>query len=174
LMPVPSISPLSWSKAKFDILNCNLNADALPQLKKLLKPSVIKTIDGQRVAFVGAITPDIETLSLSRDGVVLQRDSREKSKSINWLGPIKAEVERVASEGVDKIILVTHCGLEVDKILAREIPQVDAIIGGHSHTRLDSPVIVEHQDGSQTMIVQTGSYGRNLGRLDLAFDKKGW
>ncbi len=160
-------------KAKFDILNCNLNADALPQLKKLLKPSVIKTIDGQKVAFVGAITPDIETLSLSRDGVVLQRDSSEKSRSINWLGPIREEVERVANQGVDKIILVTHCGLEVDKILAREIPQVDAIIGGHSHTRLDKPVIVEHQDGSQTMIVQTGSYGRNLGRLDLAFDKKG-
>ncbi|MBP9092823.1 5'-nucleotidase C-terminal domain-containing protein [bacterium] len=160
-------------KAKFDILNCNLNADALPQLKKLLKPSVIKTIDGQKVAFVGAITPDIETLSLSRDGVVLQRDSSEKSKNLNWLGPIREEVERVANQGVDKIILVTHCGLEVDKILAREIPQVDAIIGGHSHTRLDTPVVVEHQDGSQTMIVQTGSYGRNLGKLDLCFDKQG-
>lgn len=160
-------------KAKFDILNCNLNADALPQLKKLLKPSVIKTIAGQKIGFVGAITPDIETLSLSRDGVVLQRGNNEKSKDLNWLSPIKDEVERVANQGVDKIILVTHCGLDVDKILANEIPQIDAIIGGHSHTRLDAPVVVEHQDGSQTLIVQTGSYGRNLGKLDLAFDKQG-
>jgi 2',3'-cyclic-nucleotide 2'-phosphodiesterase (5'-nucleotidase family) len=154
-------------KAKFDILNCNLNADALPQLKKLLKPSVIKTIAGQKIGFIGAITPDIETLSLNRDGVVLQRGSNEKSRDLNWLSPIKDEVERVANQGVDKIILVTHCGLDVDKILANEIPQIDAIIGGHSHTRLDAPVVIEHQDGSQTLIVQTGSYGRNLGKLDL-------
>ncbi|CAN5436265.1 bifunctional metallophosphatase/5'-nucleotidase [soil metagenome] len=160
-------------KAKFDVLNCNLNAEALPQLKSLLKPSVVKTISGQKIGFIGAITPDIETLSLSRDGVVLQRDNSDTNKNLSWLTPIKVEVEKVASQGVDKIILVTHCGVEVDKILANEIPQIDAIIGGHSHTRLDAPVIVEHPDGSQTMIVQTGSYGRNLGKLDLAFDKQG-
>jgi len=160
-------------KAKFDVLNCNLDADALPQLKKLLKPSVVKTIDGHKVGIIGAITPDIETLSLSRDGVVLQRDSSQTNREMSWVAPIKKEVEQVAAQGVDKIILVTHCGLDADKILAREIPQIDAIIGGHSHTRLDTPVVVEHGDGSQTIIVQTGSYGRNLGKLDLVFDKNG-
>jgi 2',3'-cyclic-nucleotide 2'-phosphodiesterase (5'-nucleotidase family) len=40
-------------------------------------------------------------------------------KDLNWLGPIREEVERVAGQGVDKIILITHCGLDVDKILAK-------------------------------------------------------
>ncbi len=164
------------AKAHFDVLNCNLDATALPQLKKILKPSVIKTINGQKVAFVGAITPDIETLSLNRDGVELKRgralqaDSRD---DLSWVSPIKDEVERVAAEGVNKIVLVTHCGLEADKILAAQIPQVDAIIGGHSHTRLAASIVVKHDDGSHTIIVQTGNYGRNLGKLQLVFDNSG-
>lgn len=164
------------ANAKFDILNCNLDADALPDLKRLLKPSVIKDIGGEKVAFVGAITPDIETLSLTRDGVTLKRGTELKSDSgrdLSWISPIKDEVERLDKIGIDKIVLVTHCGLDVDKMLAARIPQVDAIIGGHSHTRLASPVVIEHNDGTSTMIVQTGSYGRNLGKLDLVFDDKG-
>jgi 5'-nucleotidase/UDP-sugar diphosphatase len=164
------------SNAKFDILNCNLDADALPDLKRLLKPSVIKEIGGEKVAFVGAITPDIETLSLTRDGVTLKHGpalTNEQGRDLSWLAPIQNEVERLDRQGIKKIILVTHCGLEVDKILAARMPQIDAIIGGHSHTRLASPVIVDHTNGTSTMIVQTGSYGRNLGKLDLVFDNEG-
>jgi 5'-nucleotidase len=70
-------------------------------------------------------------------------------------------------------VLVTHCGVEVDKQLAQSLADVDVIIGGHSHTRLDVPIWVEHGDGTKTIIVQTGSYGRTLGKLDLAFDARG-
>jgi len=164
------------ARAKFDVLNCNLDATALPSLQKILKPAVIKNIGGQKVAFIGAITPDIETLSLNRDGVNLKRGRPLKPDSrddLSWLSPIKDEVDKIATQGVDKIVLVTHCGLETDKILAAEIPQIDAIIGGHSHTRLAAAVIVTHDDGSHTVIVQTGNYGRNLGKLNLVFDTHG-
>ncbi|MDQ5968277.1 MAG: Bifunctional metallophosphatase/5-nucleotidase [Cyanobacteriota bacterium erpe_2018_sw_39hr_WHONDRS-SW48-000098_B_bin.30] len=161
------------AKARFDIINCNLDARALPDLDKLIKPYVIRTLEGQRVAFVGAITPDIESLALRRDGVVLKRDSGEPDRDQAWLSPIKQTVAQIKEQGIDKIILVTHCGLDNDRIIAAEIPDVDAIVGGHSHTRLAQPVWVERSGQAPCMIVQTGSYGRNLGDLSLTFDKNG-
>jgi 5'-nucleotidase / UDP-sugar diphosphatase len=165
------------SKARFDVLSCNLDCQDLPALKAIIKPSEVKVIDGEKIGFVGAITPDINTLSLSREGAKLKvgtyHSSTAPERNLPWLAPIKEEVDKLTSEGINKIILITHCGTEVDKIIATELPAVDAIIGGHSHTRLDTPIVVEHKDGSHTLIVQTGCYSRNLGKFDLVFDKNG-
>jgi 5'-nucleotidase/UDP-sugar diphosphatase len=165
------------SKAKFEVLSCNLDCQDLPALKAVIKPSTIKVIDGQKVGFVGAITPDIDTLSLSREGAKLKvgnyKSTALPERDLPWLAPIKEEVDKLTSAGINKIILITHCGTEVDKIIATELPAVDAIIGGHSHTRLDTPIVVDHKDGSHTLIVQTGCYSRNLGKFDLVFDKNG-
>ncbi|MGD9679907.1 MAG: bifunctional UDP-sugar hydrolase/5'-nucleotidase [Candidatus Obscuribacterales bacterium] len=155
------------SKARFDILNCNLDARPVPELDRLIKPYVIKEIDGQKVAFVGAITPELELLSGGLEGCKL------KAKGDEWIKPIKEQVDKLSSDGIDKIILVTHVGIDDEKELAAAIPQVDAIIGGHSHTRLDKPVIVEHEDGTTTTVVQTGCYGRAVGKTELVFDSKG-
>lgn len=153
-------------RAKFAVINANMDASAQPALNALFKPSVIKTINGQRVGFIGAVVPDLTRVSLGTDGV------KVKGVESDWKEPIKQEIARLKADGIDKIILVTHCGVELDKQLA-QIPDVDAIVGGHSHTRLTRPIIVDHPDGSKCVIVQTGSYGRNLGKLDIAFDSAG-
>jgi len=64
----------------------------------------------------------------------------------------------------DLIILITHNGVDGDKVLARELSGagIDIIVGGHSHTRLKEPVL---ENG--ILIVQAGSKMTNLGRLDL-------
>lgn len=161
-------------EAKFDVLSCNLDASALPELQSLIKPSTIKEFAGQKVAFVGAITPDLESVSLTTGGVkVIGSSANRHPDSSEWMLPIKQEVERLKAEGINKIILVTHCGVELDKQLALALPDVDAIVGGHSHTRLSEPVMVNHGDGTHTIIVQTGCYGRALGKLNLCFDPNG-
>lgn len=164
--------------AKFDVLSCNLDCKDIPSLGEVIKPSEIRTIDGEKVGFVGAITPDIEQLSLTREGAKLKVGEYkstvyEPGKELPWMAPIKEQVDKLSAQGVNKIILITHCGTEVDKIIAEELPAVDAIIGGHSHTRLDEPIVVDHKDGTHTLIVQTGCYSRNLGKFDLVFDKNG-
>lgn len=153
-------------QAKFAIINANVDASAMPELASTFTPSVVKTIAGQRVGFVGAVVPNLTEVSLKTDGVNM------KATGSNWTAPIDEEVARLKKQGIDKIVLVTHTGVELDRELARN-PDVDVIIGGHSHTRLNKPIIVPHQDGSSTVIVQTGSYGRALGKLDLAFDSSG-
>ncbi len=153
--------------AKFDVISANIDASGVPDLAKIIKPSVIKTVGGKKVGFVGAITPDLEQISLTTGLVHI------KDKDADWLKPIRQEVEKLKAEGITRIILVTHVGLERDKELAEAIPDIDVIVGGHSHTRLEQPVVVKHPDGSQTIIVQTGCYGRALGKLKLAFDAQG-
>lgn len=59
-------------------------------------------------------------------------------------------------------ILLSHCGLDVDKELAAAFPGLEAIVGGHSHSFVEEPVQV-----GPVVIVQAGCYGRSIGRLDL-------
>jgi 5'-nucleotidase / UDP-sugar diphosphatase len=73
-------------------------------------------------------------------------------------------VESLKQEGVDILISVNHSGVREDRELAREIPEIDIIIGGHSHTALYEPVME-----GKTVIVQAGQYLRYLGVLELAW-----
>ncbi|HEY9867973.1 MAG TPA: bifunctional UDP-sugar hydrolase/5'-nucleotidase [Candidatus Obscuribacterales bacterium] len=157
--------------ARFDVLSANIDASALPGLAAIIKPSVVKEFGGQKVGFVGAVTPDLVAMSLKTGAVRVK--GVDGSNESGWIAPIKEEVERLTAQGVDKIVLVTHAGLERDKQLAQAIPEVDAIVGGHSHTRLNKPIVVGHADGSRAIIVQAGCYGRALGKLELVFDHRG-
>lgn len=157
--------------ARFDVVSANIDAAALPGLSALIKPSVVKEFGGQKVGFVGAVTPDLVAMSLKTGGVRVKGVDGDSDSG--WIAPIKEEVGRLTAQGVDKIVLVTHAGVERDKQLAEAIPEVDAIVGGHSHTRLNKALIVEHAGGSRTIIVQAGCYGRALGKLELVFDRRG-
>jgi 5'-nucleotidase len=154
-------------RAQFSIISSNLDFSKEPELNALVKPAVVKTVKNEPVVFIGAITPDLEHLTLRLGKVDL------KAQGDAWIKPIGEEVDHYKQEGINKIVLVTHCGVEADKQLAQTLGDVDVIVGGHSHTRLDTPIWVEHGDGTKTMIVQTGCYGRALGKLDLVFDDKG-
>mgnify|MGYP001192176555 CR=1 FL=1 len=156
-----------FKQARFQIINSNLDLSPVKELNALVKPHVIKQFGKEKVAFVGAITPQIELLSGGLQGCKLKSRGRE------WTDSIAQEVKKLKEEGINKIILVTHCGVDEDQELARAIPDVDAIIGGHSHTVLKRPIIVKHDRGRSTTIVQTGSYGHYVGKLELSFDSEG-
>jgi len=62
----------------------------------------------------------------------------------------------------DLVVALTHIGLDEDRRLARDVPGVDVVVGGHTHLALQTPERV-----GATPIVQAGDNGRFLGRLDL-------
>ena len=78
---------------------------------------------------------------------------------------LRALIPQLQSEGTQIVIVLSHLGIEADRRLAANVPGIHTFVGGHSHTTLHEPERVE--DAS---IVQTGEYGQNLGRLDLACD----
>lgn len=73
-----------------------------------------------------------------------------------------------ANEDVDLILCVSHSGTNPDErksedeILAKNVPEIDLIISGHTHTVLEQPI--RHGD---TYIVSCGEYGKNLGSLSM-------
>jgi 5'-nucleotidase len=77
---------------------------------------------------------------------------------------------------VDVVICLSHGGVQKGKdgrfsegddlSLARAVPGIDVVIGGHSHTELQEAIIVN----SRTPVVQTGVAGRNLGELVISLD----
>jgi 5'-nucleotidase/UDP-sugar diphosphatase len=156
-------------KAKFQIISANLDCSQYHPMAEMVKPSIIKEVGGQKIGFVGADTPDLEALCLPENLQPLKL----KSKGADWYQPIKQEVEKLKAEGVNKIIILSHCGLDKEKEMGKNIPDVDVVIGGHSHSRLDHAEVFEHPGTGTTLVVQTGSYGRALGELNLAFDKEG-
>lgn len=81
-----------------------------------------------------------------------------------WEDPIAAAQReaRALRPAVDLIIALTHIGLSQDKRLAEAVPEIDLILGGHSHSVLDSPI-----RENQTWICQGGSHARFVGVYDL-------
>ncbi len=79
------------------------------------------------------------------------------------------------TEKCDLIICLSHLGFdyknEKDKVsdlkLAAATQDIDLIIGGHTHTFLDKPVVKTNKIGKQVIINQVGAYGINLGRIDF-------
>jgi len=67
----------------------------------------------------------------------------------------------------DILVFLTHLGFDQDVRLAKAVPGIDLIVGGHSHT-----VVSEPRQWNGTLIVQTGAKGRFLGRIDLEIKGK--
>lgn len=81
------------------------------------------------------------------------------------------------TEKCDLIICLSHLGYDYknekdkpsDLKLAAATQDIDLIIGGHTHTFLNKPVIKTNKVGKQVVINQVGAYGINLGRIDFYF-----
>ncbi|MNO22443.1 Trifunctional nucleotide phosphoesterase protein YfkN precursor [compost metagenome] len=128
-------------------------------------PSVIKDVYGEKVGIFGLTTEDTVGLSSPGDKISF-KDHVESAKNT---------VAMLEAQGINKIIAVTHLGYTVDQELAKAVPGIDIIVGGHSHTKIDNPPtpIVNVGTGKKVLIVQTGEYSQFLGELNVTFDKNG-
>lgn len=93
----------------------------------------------------------------------------------NPVEAVKDTIEEIQEEeNVDMIVCVSHSGTweeddkSEDEILAKSVPELDLIISGHTHTKLDEPIV--HGD---TYIVSTAEYGKYLGNLSMSQKSNG-
>ena len=133
---------------------------------------MVKEINGEKVGFFGLTTA--ETAGLSSPGNV---------KFENYKAEAEKAVAAFKGMGVNKIVAVSHIGydddpaVDNDLTLAAEVDGIDVIIGGHSHTSLNEPVVVDKDENNvakdPTIIVQASSQGDYLGTVDVKFDQNG-
>ncbi|MBS3904598.1 MAG: bifunctional metallophosphatase/5'-nucleotidase [Simkania sp.] len=77
----------------------------------------------------------------------------------------QAAVHQLKKKGADVVIALTHLNIAEDMLLARNVPEIDVILGGHDH----EPMAVIEGD---TLIFKSGMNGKFLGRIDLNVEKK--
>ena len=139
-----------YDYADFPIINANLLKDG-----KNISPSAYEILEiaGIKIGIVGLMTEEFYEVTAKSviAGIELGNTVELTKEIVNKIDPI-----------TDLIILLTHASVDEDRSLAREVPLIDIIVGGHSHTRLVKPIV---ENG--VIIVQTGSRTSNLGRLEF-------
>jgi len=128
----------------------------------LLKPYEILPVEGARVAVFGLVTESTRGYPAAREGI-------EIADAIDTARRLVPDLRRQA----DIVVLLSHLGYEVDLRLAREVPGIDVIVGGHSHTRLPKPEFVPSGElqsvfrKNGTVVAQAFQWGSELGRLEI-------
>jgi 5'-nucleotidase/UDP-sugar diphosphatase len=122
-----------------------------------LQPSVVIERAGLRVGVIGGMTQALER--------VVSRQMLGPVTASDLVRAVAAEVARLDPQ-TDLLVALTHNGVEDDKLLAEAVPELDVIVGGHSHTPLKEPIRV-----GQVLIVQAGSFGRSLGELRVTVEE---
>lgn len=153
------------------ILCANLDYKKHDWLAKHVSPWVIKEIDGEQVGFIGAVAGP--------------KKNRQIDMEIGSFEPweyIEKAVAELEAQGVNKIVLLSHCGFKTDMMLAREVAGLDVILGGHSHLLFSNtdedadvyeyPLVVDN-GRQKVLLVHSGYSGKYVGLLHVNFDEAG-
>jgi 5'-nucleotidase / UDP-sugar diphosphatase len=145
-----------FEQARFPFICCNLDASA--SIMRQPRPyMVLGTTTGDSIALLGLIQLDDNGLPSAipshMTGITFV-DGLTKAREYTWL-----------KKHYGNLIALSHLGVEDDERLADSVPQFDVIVGGHSHTLLDKPLM---ENG--VMIVQAGSGLRYIGKMTLLID----
>uniref|UniRef100_E2J7A7 5'-nucleotidase n=1 Tax=Triatoma matogrossensis TaxID=162370 RepID=E2J7A7_9HEMI len=192
LVPMLGIDAMSFGNHEFDdgidglvpylqeikkhdipVVTCNINTTQEPSLNNdtSLKPWHMFTVDKVKIAVIGFITPN--TKMVSCPGSIQFLDEIEK---------IKEYAKKAKEEGANLIFAVGHSGFEKDQEIAKEVPLVDVVVGGHSDSFLytgpqpdidipvaEYPKMIKQESGKEVPVVQAYGYTKYLGKLDLVW-----
>lgn len=154
--------------ANFPFINANYDWKDTLMEGKVIKHSVFEK-GGIRIGVLG--------VGVELDGLV----PAKLIGDTQYLDPIKIANEEAAilrnDLNCDYVICLSHLGYnykseKVDDIeLAKNTRNIDLIIGGHTHTFMDTPDVQYNLDNEKVLINQVGWAGIMLGRLDIVFEK---
>ncbi|MEA1886836.1 MAG: bifunctional UDP-sugar hydrolase/5'-nucleotidase [Bacteroidota bacterium] len=158
---VGEIPQLLLSNAEFDERD---NAD--DSLKALFDEGIISrsmTIErnGLKIGLFALLGEDADESAAYAVPITFDRITRSARKL----------TKQLKNRGCDIIICLSHSGIEKDDDgewtgedveLAEKVDDIDILISGHTHTALEKPLLINN-----TPLVQTGSYGRNIGKLEV-------
>ncbi|MEN9914111.1 MAG: hypothetical protein RL528_853 [Bacteroidota bacterium] len=101
----------------------------------------------------------------------------DKCGNTRYLDPIST-ANKIASElkskSCDLVICLSHLGFEYenkninsDRKLAAETQNIDIILGGHTHTFFEKPLVLKNSKNKDVLVNQVGWGGVYLGRIDI-------
>lgn len=158
-------------KAQFPFVISNYDFRGAPDMAQFTLDHIFKSMDGVRIGIFG--------LGVGFANLVLP----ELHVGVTYLDPVETAERRVRllrdTYGCEMVICLSHLGFEYatdqvsDKVVASAVDGIDLIIGGHTHTLLEEPFLLEKPGQRPTIISQVGHAGVVLGRLDFTFTRTG-
>lgn len=147
--------------ANYDFKNTVLNGIVKPY-KTFIKEGIKVGIFGLGVELQGLVDKKLYKETVYNNPIEVATDIAKQLKEV---------------EKCDLIICLSHLGFDYknepnkvcDVKLAAETQNIDLIIGGHTHTFLDKPIVKTNKIGEKVIVNQVGAYGINLGRIDFYF-----
>ncbi len=146
--------------AKFPVVNANMYIKS--NHARLFEPYKIIDVNGLRVMFIGIITEEVLASTRSEEIIGSFIDVWQAAKQVGVI------IDNYKTTRVDLTVLLTHIGFDQDQKLAQLLDPnwgVDLIIGGHTHTLLEEPCII-----NGVPIVQVGMGTDQIGRFDIQID----
>ena len=153
-------------KVSFPVISGNLDLSGEALLAGKVEDHLVLEVGGQKIGIVSALAVDTVETSSPGPNVVFE----------NEIAALSADVASLEGEGVDKVIALTHVGLNKDLAIAAGVPGLDVVIGGHSHTLMsnddgETPAYPTMVDG--VPVAQAYAYTKYLGHLIVTFDDDG-
>jgi len=146
--------------AKFPIINANLYIKS--NYARLFQSHIVLNVDGMKILFIGIITEQVMKSTQSEAVIGSFIDVHDAVREVGRI------CNAYNATDIDLTVLLTHIGFEEDKQLAAMLDPawgVDIIIGGHSHTFIDKPAVV-----NGVVVVQAGTGTDLIGRFDIVID----
>lgn len=164
----------NYRRLKAEKLCANYDVKGTP-LEGLIKEYTIKKIGGKKIAFIGVGCQPKGMISPENIEGVTYSNAMTVADSI--AGLLKSQHK------ADYAVVVSHIGyksdraeLPSDSLLAVGSSNVDLIIGGHSHTRIDPSdphhptYLLKNKKGRTVLVAQTGRWGERLGKITIDLD----
>lgn len=156
--------------AQFKSLGLNLKIPKDNPLDGIIEKSFVTDKNGHKYAIIGLAPPDLHER-------IRDNNSRKQigvDKFEDTLKELQTVVDSYKKQGINKIILLSHCGLTKDQQIAKEIDGIDIIIGGHTHDLLtDIEVgknLIYSKSNEPVVITQAGKDGEYFGNLKITWD----
>ncbi|MEO6510259.1 MAG: bifunctional UDP-sugar hydrolase/5'-nucleotidase, partial [Nocardioides sp.] len=173
------IGPTATPNAKWTYLAANVYQKGTTT--PVLPEYAVKTIDGVRVGIIGAVTQ--ETPSLVSPGGITDLDFGDPIAAVNRVAGQLSDGNAANGEA-DVLVASFHAGSNVTTSYPDALaaggefarmaildPRIDAIFNGHTHQKYVFNQPVTGGDLATRPMVQTGSYGSNVGQVVLTYDK---
>eukprot|EP00092_Neocalanus_flemingeri_P105137 GFUD01134718.1.p1 GENE.GFUD01134718.1~~GFUD01134718.1.p1 ORF type:complete len:573 (+),score=142.63 GFUD01134718.1:442-2160(+) len=163
------------------VVVANLDAtDTETELDDLVSHSIVLTVGGKKVGVVGYLTPE----------TVYTSNPPKELEFLDEVESVTKEVEKLTKQGIDIIIALGHSGYEKDKEIAEKVPNIDIVVGAHTHSFLFSetderknpsnneiegpyPTVVTNTLGQTVLVVQAFAFTKYLGHIKVNFSNTG-
>ncbi len=165
--------------ANFPTLVSNLKIPAGSSLARLIQqgklrtlPQILQTPKGV-YGLIGVTAPDLKSVVSKQaklEGVDPQRFEETAAN-------VAAQVNWLKNQGVNQVIVLSHMGYPLEQKLARTVPGIDIIVGGHSHDVIDGITpgnnYLNGPTGEPVLLLQGGKNAQYMGVADVLFDPQG-